>query len=304
MDADRGDDNARRAHRRPPGSTPRAGPAVPLHWTAGGRWTGDHGTAELSRLLGLEPDRPGCPCRWPWALAAPCATCRRQGPVHCAPAAADMTCERATASLAGLASTSGRLQVAQPQQHQPRRLVATPRRARTARRQLGATVRAAAGSAAPGRCAAAATAAARAPGTCLRCCCLPGHYAAVQTRCWPPRQTPAGHGSASPGSTLGGRHLKSCRWRQVCLSVCVCLWNCCCVNCWCSGGLVSVCLLAPQLLRCCWQRCTDACGARLSACLSSQAGPVTVGACSHHLPSMHMGFCSIRQRHSPEVAGM
>lgn len=41
-----------------------------------------------------------------------------------------------------------------------------------------------------------------------------------------------------------------------------------------------------------------------AVCLSSQAGPVTVGACSHHLPSMHMGISSIRQRHSPEVAGM
>lgn len=65
-----------------------------------------------------------------------------------------MTCERATASLAGLASTSGRQLSAQPQRCQPRRLTAAPRRARTARRQLGAAVRAAAGSAAPGRCAA------------------------------------------------------------------------------------------------------------------------------------------------------
>ncbi|PRW32613.1 putative aarF domain-containing kinase chloroplastic isoform A [Chlorella sorokiniana] len=61
-----------------------------------------------------------------------------------------MACERATASLAGLASTSGRQQL-QPQQRQPRRLAAAPRLARTVRRQLGAAVRAAAGSAVPGR---------------------------------------------------------------------------------------------------------------------------------------------------------
>ena len=215
-DAVSADRDGRNAPRRRGGrfQPPRSHAA---HWTAAGAQKThgsqqrDHGTPAGFRgerlpdvpSVGLGAAATGAP------LAVPPARTLR-------PAAASMVCERALASLAGSASTSGR-QV--PQQRQPRRLGAPPRRSRAVRRQLGAVVRAAAGSAVTRRCAAAA--AARSPGKPQLCaafdapaaCAALGNYPYASRRPLKgcglsherrlppplPSHSAAGRGSASPG---------------------------------------------------------------------------------------------------------